>query len=229
MKKKKVKGKMIVLLVMTLLMLTSSVGSAASVGRYLEYYHSAVYRKLVATTPIRALSPTSQKGPSFQYYKVYDANSKLTYSCDWKRLCTPLVFDKETKSYNIESITLGVQQGVSWASTTTNSFGTSQGVEVGFSAPSDVLSCASSFSYNYTYSKAHTTTRTDTQNYSATLSKNSKEGLYYWAAVLYYDAYEYDCYYKAAGTKNYYLARRATFFTFKYNTPVIKLVRQDLK
>lgn len=219
---------MIVLLVMTLSMLTSSVGSAASVGRYLEYYHSAVYRKLVATTPIRALSPTSQKGPSFQYYKVYDANSKLTYSCDWKKLCLPFVFDKETKSYNLDSITLGVQQGVSWGSTTTNSFGTSQGVEVGFSAPSDVLSCTSSFSYDRTYSKAYTTTRQDAQFYKAKFTNSTREGVYYWAAIMYYDAYEYECYYKAAGTNSYKLVKKATFFTFKYDTPFIKLVRQNL-
>lgn len=222
------KRKMIVLLALLVFLTATSVGSAASVGSFIEYYHSAAYRRLVATTSPIAVSPISLRGQDFQYYKIYDANSKYTYSCDWKKLCTPFVYDEEIKSYHLSSISVGVEQGVTWSSTTTKSFGASLGVQSGYSAPSAVTSCAGSLSCSYTYSKAYTTTRADSQNYTATFSQDTKVGLYYWAAVLYYDAYEYESYYRTAGSNTYKLNKKATFFTFKSDMPVIKFVRQNL-
>lgn len=222
------KVKIILLLVLVMVLSTTSVGSAASVGSFLEYYHSSAYRKLVATTPAVAVSPISLKGQDFQYYKIYDANSKYTYSCDWKKLCTSFIYDEETKKYNLSSISVSVQQGITWSSTTTKSFGSSLGVQSGYAVPSAVTSYAGNLSFSYTYSKSYTTTRTDSQTYTATFSRNTKVGEYYWAAVLYYDAYEYESYYKAAGSSTYKLNKKATFFTFKSNNPVIKFVRQDL-
>ncbi len=222
------KGKTIPLLVLGMILTTTSVGSAASVGSFLEYYHSSAYRRLVTTTPTFGASPVSLKGQDYQYYKIYDANSKYTYSCDWKKLCTPFVYDEEIKSYHLSSISVAAQQGITWSSTTTKSFGTSLGVQSGYAAPSAVTSYAGTLSYSHTYSKSYTTTKSDSQTYTATFSQNTEVGLYYWAAVLYYDAYEYESYYKTAGSDTYKLNKRATFFTFKSDMPVIKFVRQNL-
>ncbi len=206
-------------LVLALILSVSSCLAYTCEGHFLPYYHSETNRQLKETTQ------TKYSGGTLWYHKIYDANKNLSYSCDWKKLTTEFLLDDETRRNNTFPITISATQGKSWSATTTEAFSASLGCEL--QIPLDVMTVVPSMSFSYSTSKSHTVTYNESQTYTATLSASSLNGVYYWAAVLYYDAYEYESYSKQISEASYHMYQKGTFFTFKYDGARIKFVRQE--
>lgn len=204
---------------------------AGRVEASFDSYYRSSYRKLLYTTG-------QYLEGSYRYYsKLYDANSRYTYSYQICRLNTPFMIDNAWKSYRTGDQVISVSQGITISSTSATS--TSHSVNASVEAKVSYQTLTKSFAfeagvsvgYGYTKTKtnSYTTTYQDTQSYSTTFNKNTLNGIYYYAAIRYYDAQEVEVYgRKAYSNDTWRCTDSYTIYLNKYNYPVIKLIKDPL-
>lgn len=221
---KKKKLARILSIMLIVIMTTMSISNAATcAGSFIPYYHSNTYRKHLYT------SSTQLSGGILSYIKVYDANSRYTYSMDYKKLSWPMRWDDDMKANKLKDVTISAAQGTSWSSTTAQEFSVSLSGEVSVSIPAKVWEAKGSLGCQYTNSAGHTISVSESQSYTATLTDASPNGDYYWAAILYYDVYEYECYSKSVySSSGYSMYKKGNIATFKYSEPRVQFVRQPI-
>ena len=193
-----------------------------------SYYHSS-YRKLLYT------SGQYTEGSYWYNIKAYDANMNYTYSCQICRLNTPFRVDNVWKSYNTGDQTMAVSQGITVSSTHASSSSHNINASISAKASFTVLkkgieaTAQVGYSYTRTTTNSYTTTYQDTQTYSTTFNKNTANGIYYYAAIRYYDAQEVEVYGRRAYSNEAWrkLDEYTVFFN-KYSYPVIVLVKDPL-
>lgn len=158
-----------VMILLLLLLVVNSIGGAFAVNAAQpENYSVLVDHGVVQET----------KRFSYEYW-LYDADSRYYYTFDYKKLTTPVHWGSYEKNLKIAPYTISITQGDNWSSSTSEEF----------SMNTNFRRVSTKIEYKNVIS--HTITREEAQTHSTTLSLESPDGYYYWAAIMDYEEYSY--------------------------------------
>ncbi len=152
------------------------------------------------------------KNTTYYRQKIYRVNrANSYYIATLKYLSTSLRWDGPKANSTSQSI--AVSQGITISKTTSKTFTGNIGLKI------PVKSVDFTFGGSYSSTKSKTTTRSDTQTYTATLTKKDKAGYYTWEARINFDKYRLDVYKKNSSGKYNSFVGSGYYCSFKSQNP----------